>query len=376
MASSSAQKEAGLRPLMQRLVKTVAEGAEACYTTHDRLLTLFHERSLKMVQRTMTALLFGALLGAQAVYAQEAAEPKPVRFDAMVKVTDVSAEDAAKVQILKPGEKTAIAALPHKAYPYGSTFTVPEGIRLRVRFSDLSHMMVRGPAVFTPKAAEEWRKVSLEIRRGDYNFSIDTRAQAGQFSVVTPLGTFSSMNGMSKLHVGDIAKGTVAKEDFAFRVLSGESTFNGVHYTMSKLAQANHFVSADAAGMSASDVIGRVGEVKMDLPTSGDGKNTPFSLTPGATVKITRAKARGSDNWVVSVLTLYANGEAKNYFCYVENRGEGFYTGELIAEVLPEEEDDTAAEDAASGAAEGGSAASGSDAAADSLDNFDDGDLL
>lgn len=288
-----------------------------------------------MVRKIVKLMVLGMALCASVVYAQDEAEaPKNVRFDALVKVVELQGS----LQVTLPDATGPIAAIPYKAYPYGTTFTATDKTRFRVIFSDLTYMVIQGPVSFVPRASDLWQKVSVEVQRGDFNIAVDQRAQPEQFEIVTPLGTFASLRGMSKLHVGDITKGTVAKEDFSFRTLSGEAVYEGLHYTMTGLTQANAFISADAEGLSSSDVVGRSGEVKMDIP-SGDGKITPFSLTPGATVKITRAKARASDNWVVSVLTLYANGEAKNYFCYVENRGEGFATGELIAEVLPEEEE-------------------------------------
>lgn len=288
-----------------------------------------------MVRRIVKLMMLGMVLCASVVYAQdETAEAKKIRFEALVKVVELQGS----LQVKLPNATESIPAISYKAYPYGSVFTATDKTRFRVIFSDLTYMVIQGPVTFTPRTSDMWQKVSVEVQRGDFNIAVDQRAQPEQFEIVTPLGAFTSLRGMSKLHVGDIAKGTVTKEDFSFRTLSGEATFAGLHYTMSGMTQANAFVSADIEGLYASDVTGRSGEVKMDLPAGG-GKNTPFSLTPGATVKITRAKARGSDNWVVSVLTLYANGEAKNYFCYVENRGEGFYTGELIAEVLPEEEE-------------------------------------
>lgn len=319
----------------------------------------------------MMVAALGSLLGAGVVYAQEAPEAKPARFDAMVRVMDL---ERGTLTATKPGQP-AEKVLSYKAYPYGTIFEADAQAKFRVMFSDLSYAVVKGPARFIPRASDEWRKVALEVTRGDVNLSIEQRAQPGQFTLVTPLGTFTSLQGMSKLHVGDVAKRTVTEEDFSFRTLSGNAVYEGLHYKMTGMTQANAFVSADAKEMLATTLTGKLGEVKMDIP-SGDGKATAFSLTPGATVKITRAKAKGSDNWVVSVLTLYANGEAKNYFCYVENRGADYATGELIAEVLPEEKN---AEDAETAdAAQGGEAAAqpaaegGLPAVPDELESFGD----
>lgn len=319
----------------------------------------------------MMVAILGSLLGAGAVCAQEAQEPKPARFDAMVRVMDL---EHGTLMATKPG-LPAERALSYKAYPYGTVFEADAGARFRVMFSDLSYAVVKGPARLIPRASDAWRKVAVEVTHGDVNFFVEQRAQPGQFTLVTPLGVFTSLQGMSKLHVGDVAKGAVAEEDFSFRTLSGNAVFEGLHYKMTGMTQANAFISADARGMLASAITGKLGEVKMEIP-SGDGKATAFSLTPGSTVKITRAKAKGSDNWVVSVLTLYANGEAKNYFCYVENRGEGYATGELIAEVLPEEEDPSA--DGADSAAQNGDNAQlegeegGLPAIPDELESFGD----
>lgn len=309
-----------------------------------------------MMRNAMMAVALSSLLGAGVVCAQDAQEPKPTRFDAMVRVMDL---EHGTVTVTKPGQ-VAEKAVSYKAYPYGTRFEVSDGAKFRMMFSDFTYAVIKGPAVFVPRASDEWRKIAVEVTRGDMNFFVEQHAQPGQFTLVTPLGTFTSLQGMSKLHVGDVAKGTVTEEDFSFRTLSGNAVYEGLHYKMTGMTQANAFVSADAKGMVSTELTGKLGEVKMEIP-AGNGKATDFSLTPGATVKITRAKPKGSDNWVVSVLTLYANGEAKNYFCYVENRGEGYATGELIAEVLPEEKDPEASEDAATDEtqdnAQGGAAA-------------------
>lgn len=322
-----------------------------------------------MMRNAMMVAALGALLGAGVVCAQEAPEAKPARFDAMVRVMDL---ETGTLTATKPGQP-AEKAFSYKAYPYGTVFEADAQAKFRLMFSDLSYAVVKGPARFVPRASDEWRKIALEVTRGDMNFSIDQRVQPGQFTLVTPLGTFTSLQGMSKLHVGDVAKAVVTEEDFSFRTLSGNAVYEGLHYKMTGMTQANAFVSADAKGMLASTVTGKLGEVKMEIP-SGDGKSTAFSLTPGATVKITRARAKGSDNWVVSVLTLYANGEAKNYFCYVENRGADYATGELIAEVLPEEKDVAESEgaEATSGDAAQPAAEGGLPAIPDELESFGD----
>ncbi len=288
-----------------------------------------------MIRNALMIAALGSMLGAGVVYAQEAQEAKPARFDVMVRVM---ALENGTLTATRPGQAPE-QAISYKAYPYGTRFVASDGARFRVHFSDLTYAVVRGPADFVARATDEWRKVTVEVTRGDLNFSIGARTLPDQFEIVTPLGAFTSLQGMSKLHIGDINKDTITEKDFSFRTLSGTATYSGLHYKMGALTQANAFTALQADTEEATELVGRSGEVKMDLPMGND-KQMPFSLTPGAIVKITRARPKGSDNWVVSVLALYANGEAQNYFCYVENRGEGFATGELIAEMLPEEEDE------------------------------------
>lgn len=345
-----------------------------------------------MIRNAMLTVAFSAcVLSAATLCAQEAeGEAKPLRFEAMVRVLNLEAQaDAtgatmpgAGLRVTLPNGKT-VDAVSYKAYPYGSTFEATAGTQFRICFSPLTYAVVKGPAKFVPTAAEEWQKVQMKIDFGDVNTRVDDRALAGQFELVTPLGTFTDMNGMAKLHVGqDVALDKPVKgDDFSFRTLSGSAAFKGLHYTMNDMTQANAFSSTDAMGFSTSELTGRLGEVKMAIP-SGNGASTDFSLTPGSQVKITRAKPQGSDNWVVSVLTLYANGEAKNYFCYVENRGEGYSTGELIDEILPAEEEGELAEgEEGSLEDEGSLGGEDFDASAygdipDELNDFGDGALL
>ena len=322
-----------------------------------------------MVRKPMMLVALGVLLGAQVVYAQEAGEAKLVRFEALAKVGDLVATDkGAGVTVLKPGAQVAVAAVPYKAYPYGTVFTVPEGAKVRVNLETFTYMVVRGPAKFSPKSNEDWTAVTVAADYGEFNIAVDDRVQPGQFQVVTPLGTFGAMVGRSKLQMDPVRPGEeLGEENFSFRLLSGTANFQGKHFTVPELTQANAFTGAEAS-VGLTELTGRVGEMKLDLP-SGAGKTTEFPLQPGSSVKITRAKAKGSDNWTVSVLTLYNNGKAKNYFAYVENRGDGFRTGELFDEVFAEEEEGE--ELGEEGADEGTSASAGDD-----FDDFGDGDLL
>ncbi|MBQ9693475.1 MAG: hypothetical protein IJV69_01795 [Kiritimatiellae bacterium] len=294
-----------------------------------------------MARNGMLSVVLGAMLGVTAVYAHDDLEMKMVRFEPSVQVL---ALEQGGLTVQKPG-KSPEAGVCYKAYPYGTQFTLDEGVKCRLRFNDLSFAVVKGPAVVKPMASDMFQKVVLDVSRGDVNLSVDQRAQAGQFTVLTPMGSFTSIQGTAKLHVGEITGGTIEDDDFAFRTLSGTAVFGGLHYKMADMTQANAFLSADAETQTASGKVfrdtrleGTSGSVATALSMGGD-KTIDFALTPGAVVKITRAKNPGSDNWVVSVLTLYADGKAKNYFCYVENRGDEYATGDLLGELLPEEEE-------------------------------------
>ena len=325
-----------------------------------------------MVRNTMLATVLGVMLGATVVYAQDVVEEQMVRFEPAVQVIGL---ENGGLTVLKPGEKIATPGVSYKAYPYGSAFEVAAGVKCRLRFSDLTYAVVRGPAKLTPVASDMFRKVVLDVAYGDVNFSVDKRAQAGQFTVVTPMGSFTSLQGTSRLHVGKITSEVVGEDDFSFRTLSGTAVFGGLHYKMAGMTQANAFVSGDEIKETASGKVfrdtcieGVSGEVATEIPMGAD-KKIDFSLTPGAVVKITRAKQPGSNNWVVSVLTLFANGAAQNYFCYVEGRSAEYATGDLLSEVLPEEDEDGEGE---------GEEADDSDSsdASDGLDDFGDEELL
>ncbi len=326
-----------------------------------------------MIRRMMVFGVLGVMLSAGVAMAQEEGEEvQKVPFNPMVRVLDVPAvalKDPLSITALLPQGAAPVKVVNNKAYPYGTTFTVAPKVTLRVTFSETVFMTVRGPAVFTPQVADEWKKVTVDVAKGDYNFATGKRITPEQFAIKTPLGAFDGVQGLARLHVGDISEGPVAKDDFSFRVIEGGANFRGLNYSMEGLSKADSFHSADMSGMAQSQIYGDVGEVEMTLPMSGDGKSMPFSLTPGSTVKITREKAVGSDNWTVAVLTLYANGEAQNYFCYVENRGDGYHTGELVAEIFPEEEEGEEEEDEEDGVSES------EDELPEEMSDFDDLDL-
>ena len=148
-----------------------------------------------MARNGMLSIALGVMLGATAVYAQDDLEMQMVRFEPSVQVL---ALEQGGLTVEKPG-KAAEAAVCYKAYPYGSTFTVAEGVKCRLRFSDLSFAVVTGPAVVKPMAADMFRKVILDVTRGDFNLSVDQRAQAGQFTVLTPMWISTSMPSFSRV---------------------------------------------------------------------------------------------------------------------------------------------------------------------------------
>lgn len=319
-----------------------------------------------MARNAMWSMVLGILLSATVVYAQEDPEVKKVRFEPAVQILDL---EQPGVTVIKSGATTAVEGLCFKAYPYGSTFKVADGVTCSLRFSDLTKVAVTGPAELTPMASDMFSKIVLDVKRGELGFAVDTRAEAGQFTVITPIGSFTSMQGTARLMVGDIAAGTIDEDDFSFRMLSGSAVFSGLHYGMKDMTQANAYRSSEVKKVTTAGKIyqdtrltGASGDVRTSF-AMGNGQDAEFSLAPGATVKITRAKQPGSENWVVSVLTLHANGKAKNYFCYVDGRGEEYATGDLLGEVLPEDEEGEDGEEDA-------------DTSEEDMDDFEDEELL
>ena len=279
-------------------------------------------------------------------------ESKAIRFEPMVYVSNLSGVEAGKPDsffTVLDREGRKFSGSPYKAYPYSSTFELSRGAVIRLQFAPMTYGTVRGPACIKfGHEGNDWRKVSMTLSRGDLKLAVDTKAKEGQFTLITPIGSFTSLAGMFRVHVGDIADGKISDDDFGFRVLSGKAGFSGLHYSMPELNTANQFVSAEGKHGDDSRMTGKVGEMKVRFPSADKAKPVELALSPGAVVKIGREKAPYSDNWVVSVLALYANGEAMNYFCFVDNReGRSFHTGELIAELLPEEKPEEDAEDVA-----------------------------
>ncbi len=327
-----------------------------------------------MVRNMMLATVFGVLLSATAVYAQDAGEEKAIRFEPSVQILGL---ENGGLTVLKPGAEAPVNAIPYKAYPYGSKFVLADGVKCRLRFSDLSYAIVKGPAKFMPTATDAYQKVALDVEKGDVNFSIDDRALQGQFTVITPMGSFTSLKGGSRLRVGEISEeGEIDDDDFSFRVMSGSAVFSGLHYAMNDMSQANAFRSADSVVTTATGkefrdtrIVGVSGEVKTALPMGGEAMSD-LSVNPGTIVKITRARQPGSNNWVVSVLTLYANGLAQNYFCYVEGRSQEYATGELVGELLPEEDEEGDGEEGEDGEDVD------ADASGEGMDDFGDDELL
>lgn len=293
-----------------------------------------------MARSGMLSMFFSVLLGATVVYAQDEAATQAVRFEPSVQILNLQNG----TMLVKKANKELELARSYKAYPYGSSFELSDGGTCQLRFGEMTTVDLTGPAQIKVLQAEMFRRVILEVKTGEMKISVDTNAQPGQFTVLTPMGNFTSLSGLSKLFVGDIEGGTIEDGDFDFRVNSGTATFNGAHFDMGAITQANAFISGETKSSTIdfkeyhdTRLEGTSGGVDTALKAGAD-RVMNFSLTPGSVIKITRAKNPGSDNWVVSVLTLLGDGKAKNYFCYVENRGEEYATGELIDELLLDEE--------------------------------------
>lgn len=309
-------------------------------------------------------LLATAFLAVGTVYAQDAVPAvKPVRFAPLVRVMDLESGTVT----VKPESGEPFAAVTYKAYPFGSTFDVSAGTVCKFYFTDASYISVRGPARFRADQSDEWRKVTLTADYGDINIYVERSVEGDQFAVATPLGTFGRIVGLCRLHLEPVAAdGRIAPGGLVFRAQSGTAVYSVPGVTTQPMANG----SAMAVEGTPSDLtlVGVSSEVKADIQ-AGAGNVTPFSLTPGARIRVKREKPAGSDNHAISVLTLYANGQAQNYFCFVENRsGDVFVTGEILEQMLasadPEAEEAEDKEDA--------QAASEEDALADAMNEFGD----
>lgn len=284
-------------------------------------------------------LLATAALAAGTVFAQDVAPVvKPVRFAPMVRVMDL---ESGTVLVMSEG-KEPTEAVTYRAYPYGSTFDVAAGIVCKFYFTDASYISVRGPARFRAEQADEWRQVILTVDYGDINIYVERSVEGNQFVVKTPLGTFERIVGLCRLHLEAVsADGSIAPGGLVFRAQSGSAVCTAPGVTTQPMANGSAF----SIEGSPNDfcLVGVSSEVKADIQAGGDTV-TPFSLTPGARIRVKREKPAGSDNHAISVLTLYANGQAQNYFCFVENRtGDLYVTGDILEKMLasanPEEDE-------------------------------------
>ncbi len=287
-----------------------------------------------------------AFVATSALHAQDemiaVQEPRPVRFDPLVRVMDYN-KSTGMVSVYPAGATTPEQAQTFKGYPYGTVMEVGEGVRCKFFFKDTTYMVVRGPARFTPKQTNDWNNVNLAVDYGEINLFVERQVEPNQFTITTPLGTFEDVRGLCKLRIAKLSEihPHYVNDDFYFLAQVGSARFVGHNIATQPLANSTAFY-IEGGTEAATTLVGAAGEVKLDLP-AGNGNTTPFSLTPGARAKITREKPAGSKNWVVSVLTLYANGQAQDYFCYVENReGNAFATGQILSQMLAPEESDEA----------------------------------
>ncbi len=263
-------------------------------------------------------------------------EARVARFDPMVRVMDYEAQTG-RISVAVP-DMAPVQAESYKAYPYGSTFDVAPGVRCKLFFRGTTYVAVRGPAKITALQENDWSRVTLDVAYGDMNIFVDRQVQDKQFSIKTPLGSLEDVHGLCKLRMEKPTDGLFKGKDFNFLAQAGSARFVAQSVTTQPLANSSGFY-VEGGKPESMTMVGAAGEVKLDFP-AGNGATTTFSLTPGASAKITRAQPMGSKNWVVSVLTLHANGQAKDYFCYVENRdGKHFATGQILEQMLASEDD-------------------------------------
>lgn len=327
-----------------------------------------------MISKSFVMALLGSMLCAGVAFAQEEEpEQKLLRFEPAVRVIlltpapeQTTTTDAAAVKSNKkvpdmlakvPGATEAEPLQPYKAYPYGTSYEVREGVRFRINLSALTFAIARGPAKFTVLSDDVNQYVTVIMDQGDFNFSVDRNAVAGQFQVETPIGRFVAMSGMSKLHIGN--PDALTEEDpFTFRAIDGQASFlldyeksakdaEPIYSCKVDLDREEAFVAVRDPNVTSTDIIenspflqspnvvstvltGKLGDVTLTIPISGNGKTTSMGISPGISVRVVSAVPRGSDNKAIFVLPLTPSTE--NYYGYVERRGEGFYGDRTVWE--------------------------------------------
>lgn len=328
-----------------------------------------------MISKSFVMALLGSMLCAGVAFAQEEEpEQKLLRFEPAVRVilltpapeqvaaTDADATAKPKTKVpdmlaTLPGATVAEPLQPYKAYPYGTSYEVREGVRFRINLSTLTFAIARGPAKFTVVSDEGNQYVTIIMDQGDFNFSVDRNAVAGQFQVETPIGRFVALSGMSKLHIGN--PDALTEEDpFTFRAIDGQASFlldyeknakdtEPIYSCKVDLDREEAFVAVRDPKVTSTDIIenspflqspnvvstvltGKLGDVTLTIPISGNGKTTELGISPGISVRVVSAVPRGSENKAIFVLPLTPSTE--NYYGYVERRGEGFYGDRTVWE--------------------------------------------
>lgn len=254
------------------------------------------------------------------------------RFNPVLNVLNIKKRvPTASITVITP-KGVASEAIPHKAYPQGSSFVATEGVTFRVLFAPASYVVVQGPAKFSLDIQENNRKAIIAAEYGDMNIRVSQSVKRDQVTLKTPIGDFESLVGIFNLRVDAAVNGSNMGGEVIFRTATGSARFAGTSYNSGAILDNNAFVSSMTKGSAPrlgeafdEEVSGRVGVFDFNVPTRAGGEVKSVRLLPSSKLRISREKPAGSQNWVVTVMGLHSDGSIQSYFSYVENREDPLY---------------------------------------------------
>ncbi len=298
-----------------------------------------------MINFSLAALLAVAtcvptLAFAQDVAKTEEAAPVKRRFDAHVMLREWEG-GACTVQL--PGQTTTIAARNYKAYPYGTRITLTndgdnKARSLKLYFSSSDYVQLVGEGSVTLVNEPGTYRAGIVLNRGTLQVTLDPSIPQDLFYVNTASGNFTSIAGGAKIVVSPTmskSKERTPAVNLSVELSNGEAKFQGQNFFIPKMIIGQGFTCATYADNTETHLEGGSSDFLVNLDNGSDTP-TKFAFGAGGLVKFSRRKAK-SGRWVVSVLTISGGGTAKNFFSYVDGNP-AIRTGELIGEVLPEED--------------------------------------
>ncbi len=230
----------------------------------------------------------------------------------------------------------------NKAYPYGTEINVPKKTRCRVELSrtPAAYIIVNAEesdATFTVRTKESFSALEIDVTKGNYAIYVSNGFTKDQVVLKTPIGAFDELVGHFFLNIETIDiqdkgdKLVSMGNNSYFTANTGTARYVGLHHSVPAVPVTTSFKAASTSSKREEELLGTNGTMDLALPVNGAGETTTFQLSEGATVFFTREKPFGCENWVVSFLTRYGNGQAKDFYCYVEGRAEpAFAVGNQI----------------------------------------------